>query len=85
MGDRMGGPLVQLTLWRVRDFIREPESLFWVFAFPVILALALGLAFRSGGQPTVRIAVERGQGDEQLLSALDSATGIEAVRLSADP
>ncbi len=84
MGERMGGPLVQLTLWRVRDFFREPEAMFWVFAFPVILALALGLAFRSGGQPTVRIAIEQGQGDELLLSALDSAAGIEAVILGAE-
>jgi len=28
-------PIVQLTLWRVRDFTREPEALFWVFAFPI--------------------------------------------------
>src|SRR3989304_6272225 len=42
-------PLVQLTLWRIREFTREPEALFWVFAFPIVLAFALGLAFKSRG------------------------------------
>jgi ABC-2 type transport system permease protein len=31
-------PLAQLTLVRFREFIREPEALFWVFGFPIILA-----------------------------------------------
>jgi ABC-2 type transport system permease protein len=40
-------PLVQLTLVRFREFIREPEALFWVFIFPVLLAAGLGVAFRN--------------------------------------
>jgi ABC-2 type transport system permease protein len=40
-------PLVQLTLVRFREFIREPEALFWVFGFPLLLAAGLGLAFRN--------------------------------------
>jgi len=43
----MGSPLVQLTLARLREFIREPEAIFWTFGFPVILAVVLGIAFRS--------------------------------------
>ncbi len=39
-------PLVQLTLARLREFAREPEAVFWVFVFPVLLTLALGIAFR---------------------------------------
>jgi ABC-type multidrug transport system permease subunit len=80
----MGGPLVQLTLWRVRDFLREPEALFWVFAFPIILALALGLAFKSRGPQVVRVAVEEGPGGEELHRMLDSAAGIEAILLRED-
>jgi len=45
MADRYS-PLAQLTLSRVREFVREPEAMFWVFAFPLLLAVALGLAFR---------------------------------------
>ncbi|HEU5162092.1 MAG TPA: ABC transporter permease [Thermoanaerobaculia bacterium] len=36
----------QLTLARFREFVRQPEALFWVFGFPILLALALGFAFR---------------------------------------
>ena len=38
---------MQLTLVRFREFLREPEALFWVFIFPIILAAGLGLAFRN--------------------------------------
>ncbi len=41
------GSLVQLTLVRFREFLREPEALFWVFLFPILLAAGLGLAFRN--------------------------------------
>lgn len=39
--------LVQLTLVRFREFWREPEAIFWVFVFPILLAAGLGIAFRS--------------------------------------
>jgi ABC-type multidrug transport system permease subunit len=39
--------LWQLTLVRFREFLREPEALFWVFGFPLLLAAGLGLAFRN--------------------------------------
>jgi len=40
-------PLWQLTLVRMKEFVREPEAVFWVFVFPVLLAFALGIAFRN--------------------------------------
>ena len=48
-------PLAQLTLVRVREFVREPEALFWSLAFPVLLATGLGVAFRN--QPTQLVRV----------------------------
>ena len=53
-------PLIELTLSRFREFLREPEAVFWVFAFPVLLACALGLAFRNQGTPDVLVGVLRG-------------------------
>lgn len=50
-------PLVQLTLFRIYDFIREPEAIFWVLAFPAILAAGLGVAFRGEGATPVGVAV----------------------------
>ncbi|MEO5924548.1 MAG: ABC transporter permease [Bryobacteraceae bacterium] len=40
------GALFQLILLRFREFIREPEAVFWNLAFPVLLAGGLGVAFR---------------------------------------
>src|SRR5436190_20992399 len=40
-------PIVQLFLARLREFYREPEVIFWVYGFPVLLAVGLGIAFRT--------------------------------------
>lgn len=53
-------PLYQLTRARVVEFLREPEAIFWVFFFPVLLAFALGLAFRSQEPEPLPIGVEEG-------------------------
>jgi len=50
---RPPNPIVQLTLMRLREMGREPGILFWAFGFPVILSLALGIAFRARGPETV--------------------------------
>src|SRR5580700_11401574 len=49
-------PLVQLTLVRFLEFLREPEALFWVFVFPILLAAGLGIAFRNRPPDVLRIA-----------------------------
>jgi ABC-type multidrug transport system permease subunit len=56
MSDR-DHPLVQLTLVRFREFLREPEALFWVFGFPILLAAGLGIAFRNRPPDVLKIAV----------------------------
>ncbi len=37
----------QLFLARLREFFREPVAIFWVYGFPVLLAIGLGIAFSS--------------------------------------
>jgi ABC-2 type transport system permease protein len=49
-------PLWELTLVRFREFVREPEALFWVFAFPLLLAAGLGLAFRNRPGDVLQVA-----------------------------
>ena len=39
--------LFQLTVTRFRLILREPEAIFWVFVFPILLAVGLGIAFRN--------------------------------------
>lgn len=50
-------PLVQLTRVRYREFFREPEAVFWVFIFPVLLAAGLGIAFRNRAPERSSVAV----------------------------
>jgi ABC-type multidrug transport system permease subunit len=49
--------LVQLTLVRFREFIRQPEAVFWTFVFPILLAVGLGVAFRSRAPDKVKAGV----------------------------
>jgi ABC-2 type transport system permease protein len=49
-------PLKELLKARMREFIREPETIFWVYAFPVLLAIGLGLAFRN--RPPERVFID---------------------------
>jgi ABC-type multidrug transport system permease subunit len=50
-------PLAALTKARVLEFVREPEALFWVFAFPIIMAVVLGFAFRDRPADKVLVGV----------------------------
>ncbi len=72
-------PLVQLALTRFREFIREPEAVFWTFIFPLLLATGLGLAFRSRPAEVAKVGVLSGtNGSQWALTALAADSGIEA-------
>ena len=79
----VGSPLVELTLVRLREFVREPEALFWVFGFPLLLALGLGIAFRNRPPESARVGVLRAV-PAAVVSSLDSASGLVAVPLKDD-
>ncbi|HEU4747357.1 MAG TPA: ABC transporter permease [Gemmatimonadaceae bacterium] len=66
-----GHPLVQLTLVRFREFIREPEAVFWTFVFPILLAAGLGIAFRQQGLEQLQVGVvERPGADTSVVTAM---------------
>jgi ABC-2 type transport system permease protein len=64
--------MVQLTLVRFREFIREPEAVFWTFIFPILLAAGLGIAFRQRGPDKVQIGV--------VIGAPASAAVVQALQ-----
>ncbi|MGH7457478.1 MAG: ABC transporter permease [Longimicrobiaceae bacterium] len=74
--------LRELTLTRVRVMLREPEVLFWVFGFPILLALGLGIAFRDPPAEPVPVALERGPAAGRFLAALESSPEVEPVLMS---
>jgi ABC-2 type transport system permease protein len=53
----MNTSLYQLTLMRLREFFREPEAVFWTFAFPLLLAGGLAVAFRAKAPDPIAVAV----------------------------
>ena len=82
---RPSHPLVELTLARIREFLREPEAVFWVFIFPVLLAFALGIAFRNTAPEKSRIAIENsGPQSAELAAALADSSQVSAVVLSPE-
>jgi ABC-2 type transport system permease protein len=71
---RRGAALVQLTLVRYREFRREPEAIFWVFVFPILLATGLGIAFRNRPTDIVTVGVAAGRpGTEGARAALEAS------------
>jgi ABC-2 type transport system permease protein len=83
MSDRPS-PLLQLTLSRFREFVREPEALFWVFAFPLLLAIALGLAFRDKAPDRIPIGVVSGAGADRAAAALARSPVLLVRTMSQD-
>ncbi len=75
------GPLTELTRARVRELVREPEAVFWVFVFPILLAAILGLAFRSRPPDVLPVAVVAGPHAEARLAALTDAPELSAQLL----
>ena len=78
-------PLVQLALLKVRELLREPEALFWIFAFPLLLAVVLAVAFRDRPPERVVVGVEAvetaGEAAARVEEAL-AAGGLEVRRLA---
>lgn len=66
--------LLELTLARLREFVREPEALFWTFFFPMIMSVAMALAFPSRGAQPVRVGLA--PGDSELRRALAADPGV---------
>lgn len=65
-------PLGQLVLARLREFWREPEAVFWVYGFPILMTLTLGIAFRNKPAEQFRVDVVQGPHAVNLEQILDS-------------
>jgi ABC-type multidrug transport system permease subunit len=70
--------LGQLILARLREFYREPEAIFWVYGFPILIVVALGIAFRNKPVERITVDVEQRAGEE-------SAVRFAEDHLKADP
>jgi len=64
---------------RMLELKREPEVVFWVFVFPLLLALGLGIAFRNKPADATRVAVVSGDEAQHVVSLLQSSAGHTAI------
>ncbi len=69
--------LYQLTVTRLKLTLREPEAIFWIFVFPILLALGLGIAFRN--RPADVLPV--GATTPKLVQALAADKGLRATEI----
>src|SRR3982751_1661086 len=77
--------LAQLTLARFREFLREPEAVFWTFAFPVILAFGLGVAFRNKPADVLVVGVVRASAaGDSVAARLGASPGFKVKAMSED-
>jgi ABC-2 type transport system permease protein len=70
--DKYAHPLTQLILARAREFCREPSAVFWSYVFPLLLVLALGVAFRNRPADVIKVAVEEGGAAVSICDALNN-------------
>jgi ABC transporter DrrB family efflux protein len=68
-----------LVLARVREFYREPHAIFWVYGFPLLMAMALGVAFRSRPVERIRVDVVNGSTSAAVQEALAADERMEVT------
>jgi ABC-type multidrug transport system permease subunit len=66
-------PLLELVFARLREFYREPEAIFWVYGFPILMMVALGIAFWSKPITVIKLIIENGPGAEAVKERLSHA------------
>jgi len=74
---------VRLLASRMKELWREPEVVFWVFGFPLLLALGLGIAFRNKPADVGSIAVV-GPGAFSLIQRSPQRLSVHADAVEED-
>jgi ABC transporter DrrB family efflux protein len=69
-----------LTRVRIRLMIRQPEMMFWVFAFPVLLAVVLAFAFRTTGPADSVVGVRAGADGDAIAALMAKEPGVTIRR-----
>jgi len=77
-------PFRELLFARIKEAMREPEVIFWVFIFPFLLAVGLGIAFRNKPIDRIRVGIEERDGAGAAAAALN-ASGRFSAAVCAPP
>ena len=76
-------PLLAITSARLREFIRRPEAVFWVYFFPVLMVVVLGIAFRNKPVESFDVDVLNGPLADSIVSYLKSDARIKPKIVTA--
>ncbi len=74
-------PFYRLLIARIREPLREPEVVFWIFVFPILLAVGLGIAFRNKPQEQISVAISDGPRAREVAAVLKADPQL-VVRIS---
>ena len=69
-------PIIELTLARLREWVREPEAIFWAFVFPIVMSVALAVAFPRQDSRAVVVGLSGGPAAAAVRGALEGREGI---------
>ncbi|MEO8636747.1 MAG: ABC transporter permease [Gemmatimonadales bacterium] len=82
-GRRFRPALRALVMIRLKEFVREPEAVFWMYIFPILLAAGLGIAFRNQAPEPARVGwAEWTPADARFREALSRDSMITLVPLA---
>jgi ABC-type multidrug transport system permease subunit len=76
--------ILTISLTRLKEFVRRPEAVFWVYFFPVLMILVLGVAFRHQGAETFDVDVIDNPWANQAIDQLAGHAGIQVHRVNAN-
>ena len=74
---------VHLLTARMKELAREPEVVFWVFGFPLLLALGLGIAFRNKPADVTSIAIVAGPEAQDVVNLIQRSPQRSSIRAEA--
>ena len=72
-------PIIAITLARLREFVRRPEAVFWVYFFPVLMVVVLGIAFRNKPVESFVVDVLEGPLAASIVEKLEAEPLIKAT------
>jgi ABC-2 type transport system permease protein len=73
---------LHLLMARMLELKREPEVVFWVFVFPLLLATGLGIAFRNKPADASSVAIVDGPGAQEAEKLLQGSSRHASFRVN---
>ena len=77
-------PIITISITRLKEFIRRPEAVFWVYFFPVLMIIVLGVAFRNQTDETINVDVIESPLAAETMSQLSSDPRFVPTQIGVD-